>query len=193
MTPVQGVWAPIMLPIAHVDTIRRTRHRSPRNETFDSTLWNKVHAMGQLMFDTIRDVADTIDRNEPIHRDVASRVKEMTSCGFCAHPMDVYRTKNQVFLRFGSCGHLFHAEANDLRLHRACYSRYIDAKKRESNVCLHCRRHSMDAQTQPKRRRVSPEVHAEPEPVRQAEERTVSTSSSLSHISETDDEETGQL
>ena len=133
------------------------------------------------MFDTIRDVTEYIERNEPIPNDVATQAKVLTTCGFCAERMDVYRNNNQIYIRFGSCGHLFHAEPNDLRQQRACYSHYIDAKKRDPHVCIHCRRQAVGVQNAPKRRKIDERIEPPASPTQ---------SQSLSHISDSDE---GQL
>lgn len=158
-----------------------------RADAFDATLWSKVHAMGNIMFDTIRDVADALERNEPIDKNVANQVKTITTCGFCSEQMNVYKSHNQIYVRFGSCGHLFHADPHDVRLKRSCYNRYIDSKKQGDNVvCLHCRRKTVNP---PEKRRRIEEEDIEPA-VAAVEAMPEQSTSDLSDIEE---EETGEL
>lgn len=117
--------------------------RTIRSEPFDASLWNKVHAMGQTMFDAIRDVTYALERGHPVHPEVAARAKDVTTCGFCTDRMNVYREHNQIFVRFGACGHLFHADPEGLREKTACYARFLDAKKRDPNACVLCRRRAV--------------------------------------------------
>ena len=91
--------------------------------------------MGQTLFDALHVLSDAVREAENGARIPQAAIQQAhasLTCGFCTEPIDVYREQNQIFARFGVCGHLFHADPENMRSHTACYTSYIEAKKKDA-------------------------------------------------------------
>ena len=107
--------------------------------TWDATLWTKVHSMGQRLFDSLNEVQCDIRTRGHVSSETMNVANTMTSCGFCIGSMPHYRDNGQIQIRFGACGHLFHAPPDAMRSKSSCYNHYLEAKKISDSPCVHCR------------------------------------------------------
>ena len=103
--------------------------------------------MGQTLFDALQGLMEAVDRGGNIPLKAIQNARSCLTCGYCTEPINIYRENNQIYTRFGGCGHMFHADPDHMRSNTACYRSYIEAKRKDpNNSCIHCRKQSLKRQ-----------------------------------------------